>query len=126
MADRGGLFHVKDVVFDFFVAIETIVDTKLSEIMKKCGEGIEQVNKEKLAWVCEDDEVQDLWDVVCSASTREDVRGNLLREIVHMWVTTRGHSKTHMIKEDFKIRKKTAIKGKRALRKELKSAKKNN
>ena len=34
------------------------MDSKLSEIMKECRKGIEQVKKENLAWVCEDEEVQ--------------------------------------------------------------------
>ena len=39
--NRGGLYFVEDVVYDLFVSIESLVDSKLSEIMKKCGKGIE-------------------------------------------------------------------------------------
>ena len=115
------MYYVNDVVFDLFVTIESLVDSKLNEILKECGKGIEQVKKENLAWVYEDEEVQSLWEEVTSSSIEEEeVRQNLLREIAHMWVTTRGHSKTHKIKEDYKIRQKTAVKRKRSLRKELK------
>ena len=121
MVNRGGLYFVEDAVYDLFVTIESIVDSKLSEIMKECGKGIEQVKKENLTWVCDDKEVQNLWDQVSPNSIEEEeVRQDLLREIAHMWVTTRGHSKTHKIK-DYKLRQKTTVKGKRSLRKELES-----
>ena len=72
-------------MYDFFVTIESIVDSKLSEIMKECGKGIEQVKKENLTWVCDDEEVQNLWDQVSPNSIEEEeVRQNLLREIAHM------------------------------------------
>ena len=47
----------------------------------------------------------------------ETVRQNLLMEIVHMWI--RGHSKTHKLKEKYKLQQKKGVKGKRSLRKEL-------
>ena len=122
MVNRGGLYFVEDIVYDLFVTIEPIVDSKLSEILKEHGKGIEQVKKENLAWVCDDEEVQDLWDQISSNSIEdEEISEDLLREIVHMWVTTRGHSKTHKIKEDYKLSQKTTVKGKRSLRKELDS-----
>ena len=119
--NRGGLYFVEDVVYDLFVSIESLVDSKLSEIMKECGKGIEQVKKENLAWVCEDEEVQCVWNQISLNSIEEEVRQDLLREIAYMWVTTRGHSKAHKIKEDYKLRQKKTFKGTRSLRKELES-----
>ena len=40
--------------------------------MKECEKGIEQVKKENLAWVCEDEEVQCLWEEVKSSSIEEE------------------------------------------------------
>jgi hypothetical protein len=36
------------------------VDEKLSEILKQGGKNIEVVKKEKLSWVCNNEEVQSL------------------------------------------------------------------
>ena len=120
MVNRGGLYFVNNVVFDLFVTIESIVDSKLTQILKESGKGIEQVQKENLTWICEDEEVQSIWDDITSNTIEEEeIRQNLLREIAHIWVTTRGHSKTHKIKEDCKKHKKENVKGKRSLRKEL-------
>ena len=122
IVNRGGLYFVEDVVYDLFVTIESLVDSKLSQIMKECGKGIEQVKKENLAWVCKDEDVQGIWNQISPNSIEEEeVRQDLLREIAHMWVTTRGHSKTHKIKEDYKLRHKKNVKGTRSLRKELES-----
>jgi hypothetical protein len=53
-------------------------------------------------------------------STEEEACHNLLQEIVHMWVTTKGNSKVHKIKEDYKIQQQKIAK-ERSLRKVLKS-----
>ena len=123
MVNRGGLYIVEDAIYDLFVSIELIVDSKLSEIIKNCGEGIEQVQKSNLAWVCEDEEVQSIWSQINLGSIEDEhvISEELLKEIVYMWVTTRGHSKTHKIKEEYKKNQKKTIKGTRSLRKELES-----
>ncbi len=100
LVDRGGLYHVQNIVYDLFVAIEYTVDEKLSSIIDQRGRGIECVQKDKLTWVVDQEEVQSLWNDICSSSVveNESARQNLLIEIVHLWVTTRGHSKTHKLK----------------------------
>ena len=118
LIDRGGLYHVEDIVYDLFVTIELLVDQKLSSILKGSGKGLEQVRKENLSWLCSDEEVQFLWCLVSPAKIEnESVRQSLLQEIAYMWITTQGHSKTHKIKEDYKIAKKQTVKRKRSLRK---------
>ena len=110
LVNCGGLYFVEDVVYDLFVSIESLVDSKLSEIMKECGKGIEQVKKENLTWVCEDKEVQCIWNQISLNSIEEEeVRQDLFREIACMWVTTRGHSKAHKIKEDYKLCQKKKL-----------------
>ena len=49
----------------------------------------------------------------------EEIRQNLLQEIAHLWITTRGHSKARKIKENYKVAKGKSVKGKHSLRKEL-------
>ena len=123
LTDRGGLYHVEDVVFELFVVLEHITDKELTSIFKTKGKGIEKVQKEKLSWICDDEDVQFLWCMV-SPSTIEsdDVRQCLLREIAYLWITTRGYSKAHRIKEDHKKAKGKGLKGKHSLRKELASS----
>ncbi len=120
LVNRGGLLYVEDIVYDLFVTIECIVDEKLNDILKKGGKNIELVKKENLSWVRDNDEVQSLWSMVNPDSIEEEsIHQNLLLEIVHLWTTTRGHSKTHKLKEQYKVQQKESTKGKRSLRKEL-------
>ena len=58
LVNRGGLYFIQDEVFDLFVTIELLVDSKLSQIFDDGGKGIEDVQKEKLSWVCNNDDVQ--------------------------------------------------------------------
>ena len=96
------------------------MDSKLSQIFKECGKDIEQVKEENLSWVCKDDDVECVCSYISPSTIEEEiVCENLLREIVHMWITTRGHNKAHQIKEDFKSQQRKGIKGIRSLRKEL-------
>ena len=120
-ADRGGLYHVAESVFDLFVAIEVLVDKELSAIFNTKGKGLEKVKREKLSWVCSDVDVQSLWHIIISPSPIEEERVSqqLLQEIVYLWITTRGHSKASKIKEDYKKAKGKSVKGKHSLRKEL-------
>lgn len=119
LVDRGGLYHIQDIVYDLFVTVEYF--EKLSEILKERGKGIEYVRKDQLTWIVDQDEVQSLWNQVDASSLVEDesARRNLLIELVHLWITTRGHSKTHKLKEEYKLKQKKSVKGTRSLRKEL-------
>ena len=101
LVDRGGLYHIQDTVYDFFITIEYFVDDKLSEILKQKGRGIECVRKDQLAWVVDEDEVQSLWSQVGSSIVEDETaRQHLLLEIVYLWITTRGHSKTQKTNEN--------------------------
>jgi len=121
IVNRGGLCFVEDAVYDFFVTIEIIVDAKLSEILHHSGKGIELVNKENLSWVCKDEDVQCVWSSISSSIEEDLASQTLLKDIVHMWVTIRGNSKTRQIKEEMKSSQKKTVKGSRSLRKELES-----
>lgn len=123
LVDRGGLYYMQDIVYDLFVTVEYFVDDKLSKILMERGKEIESIQKDQLTWVVDQDEVQLLWNQVDAASIVEDeaARRNLLLQIVHLWITTRGHSKTHKLKEEYKLKQKKSVKRTRSLRKELAS-----
>ena len=71
LADRGGLYYVNDIVYNLFVTIELIVDKELSAIFNAKGKGLEKVKKEKLSWLCSDEDVQFLWCMISPASIME-------------------------------------------------------
>ncbi len=121
--NRGGLYFVEDIVYDLFVCIEMLVDSKLTEILQESGTNIHQVKKENLAWVCKDEDVQSVWDEISSNLLKQEkeICQDVLKDITHMWITTRGHSKVHRIKEEYKQKQKRSVKGTRSLRKELES-----
>ena len=56
--DHRGLYFVQDEVFDLFIMIEFIVDSKQDKIYGQGGQGIEQVKRENLSWICEDEDAK--------------------------------------------------------------------
>ena len=123
LADCGELYHVEDVVFELFITLEHITDEELTTIFTAKGKGIEKVKKEKLSWICDDEDVQFLWCMVSPTTIENDeVRQCLLKEIAYLWITTRGTSKAQKIKEDHKKAKGKGVKGKHSLGKELASS----
>ena len=94
LVDRGGIYHVDDIVYELFVALEHLADKELTSIFQASGKGIEKIKKEELSWICNDDDVQFLWCMISPIAIEcEEVRQHLLQEIAHLWITTRGHSK---------------------------------
>ena len=45
LTDCGGHYHVEDVVFELFVALEHVADKELNFIFKGKGKGLEMVKK---------------------------------------------------------------------------------
>ena len=79
------------------MVLELIIDRELTAIFQSRGRGMHKVKKEKLSWLCNNEEVQIIWSMISPSSIEEEsVRQDLLREIAFMWVTTRGHSKAQM------------------------------
>lgn len=69
--------------------------------------------------MCEDDDVKSVWDEISSnwVDLEEEVCQDILQDITHMWITTRGHSEVHKIKEQYKHSHKRSVKGTRSLEK---------
>ena len=120
LTNRGGLYHVEDIVFELFVVLEHVAKKELTSIFNTKGKGLEKVKKEKLSWMCDNEDVKFIWCMVSPTTIEnEDARHGLLKEIAHLWLTTRGHSKARRIKENYKMAKGKCTKGKHSLRKEL-------
>ena len=113
IVDHGGLYHIDDIVYELFVALEYLVDKELTSIFQARGKGIEKIKKGRLSLICNDDDVQFLWCMISPVTIEcEEIRQNLLQEIAHLWITTRGHSKARKIKENYKVAKGKSVKGK--------------
>ena len=79
LINRRGLLLVKNNVYDLFLAIESLVEERLSQIFMQGGAGIEQVKKENLSWICDNEDVQHAWNLInLSAIEEECVCDNLL------------------------------------------------
>ena len=82
LADHGGLYHVSNTVFDLFIVIEMKTNEELSTVFQHRGRGIEKVQKEKISWLCDDEEVQSVWSSISPLTIEEErFRQELLREI---------------------------------------------
>ena len=97
LVDHGGLYFFQDEVFILFITIELIVDSKLGKIYRQGGQGIEQVKRENLLWVCEDEYVKSVWSFISPNTIEDAVRQDLI-DIVFLCVTSRGHSKAQQIR----------------------------
>ena len=63
------------------------------------------MKKDKLDWLCGDEDVQFIWCLrKCPPTT--------LRDIVYVWVSTLAHSKVQKLKEDHKKAKAQGVKWK--------------
>lgn len=115
--NRGGLFVIGDKVFETFYAMEVVQRTFLKDLGNPLHHeiDIDAIEKELI----EDVDVQFWWALVC-ASLDNDLTEHL-KKVVKLWVTLRGFAYASAIVEQYKECTKTALKRKRALRKDLKS-----
>ena len=90
LVDRGGLYHVEQIVYSIFVTIKIIVYKELTDIMlTNKGANIELKNN--LGWVCDDEVVQLVWRMISPLAIEDNTaRKNLLTDIIYLWITTRG------------------------------------
>ena len=58
IVDHGGLYHIDDIVYELFVALEHLVDKELTSIFQARGKCIEKIKKGRLSLICNDDDVQ--------------------------------------------------------------------
>ena len=58
IVDCGGLYHIEDIAYYLFVALELVADKKLTDLLNKKGQGIDKTKKGNLTWLCDDEEVQ--------------------------------------------------------------------
>lgn len=109
-------------VLAFYEAGEERVTQLLTALRDKFSSMIDSVQHYRSAVTRRDKLwfLQFLWCMISPATMEEErARQQLLQDIVHLWITTRGHSKARRVKEDYKREKGKSVKGKHSLRKEL-------
>jgi len=107
--DRGGLRHVSDDTYKFFIAIELITYKLIL-----AGEQKEKIMCEVMG----DENVKYLWEIASDLSD-EKLKISLLREVTQEWFTIRGFSIVSQLLEQYKLATKKNIKGTKGTRKEL-------
>ena len=109
--DRGGLCHVTDDTYRFFLAVES----QLHKFLKR-GE----LKEEVLSQIVSNENVRFLWEIATTELSDDEKHSlELLHEVVNLWFTIRGFSVTSHLLEQYKKATKTTVKGRKGLRKEL-------
>lgn len=117
--NRGGLFSVSESTFLFFRTIELKTQLYLSSYLQ--GQSSASHKDILLRHITDDDDVQFHWLLQSVDIQNESHSAELLRTIVDYWVKIRGFALTSMWLEEYKKSvKKSAIKGKKSLRKDIK------
>ena len=85
--DRGGLFHLNDTAFDFFVSVEREVRAILPTYMSEHSAGSKDDFKDKvIRAVIGSDDVHQNWALISQCLHSEDDALELLEDIVTLWV----------------------------------------
>jgi hypothetical protein len=122
MVDRGGLFHIKDETFKWFLGIEMLVRRMFHR------DNVRSVNSETrdqlITSILQDEEVSSGWSNLME-EVEGDESGVLLKMIVDLYITIRGHSFAKTLMENYKQAKKETTQKSKSLRKTIsESAKK--
>lgn len=118
IVNRGGLFPLNNMSYQFFIEIEKQVKTILPRHVIKSG-SIDVFKQEVIKKVADNEDVQWHWTLISQCIDSEEDAVELLHEIVFLWVTLRGFSLAATWMEMFKKSAKTTKK-KISLRRDLK------
>ena len=72
LIDRDGLYHVQDVVYELFVAIDSVVNDKVDTLLCESRVDVEELKKENISWLCDDFDVQTMWDSIDLSNIEEE------------------------------------------------------
>lgn len=107
LMDRGGLKTINNKTFNFFVVLEESFRKRLSmgtEHMLNMSE-----------WLSDYDAVQTKWSDL-SEEWEEEEATVLLKMIIELWVTVRGHSTAGAMMETHKIENKQSLQKSKGIR----------
>ena len=67
LIDRGGLYHVQDIVYESFVAIDSVVNDKVDTLLCQS-----RLKKGNISWLCDDFDIQTMWDLIDLSNIGEE------------------------------------------------------
>ena len=116
--DRGGLLHVKETTYSLFLSIETEVRVHLQGLTSlKQKSSIDIMTKE----ITKSEDVLFYWQI-CSADFEiedSEVHDLLLKVIIKLYMSMRGHSYSNALMEKFKQSKKKFVQRSKSLRRDV-------
>ena len=116
LINRGGLFTVRDEVYNFFLELELCMYPMLKSRLGV--EGSSHSKNELVQTIKTDEDVLFAWSLITVDLSRDD-SGLLLTDVIHMWITIRGFSIASKLIDDYKESTRLTTKGKKALRRQL-------
>lgn len=116
MIDRGGLWHVSDTVFSLFQALEEEIRFRLQQIPVRNYDNNMQLNIGDMLYNSED--VLSHWSIL-SMEIEKKQGAAVLKRIIKLFVTTRGHAFASSILELYKQHKQMTLQKRKSLRTEL-------
>lgn len=123
IVDRGGLFHVNDMAYAFFVSLEEVVRQylKISE-----ASNMKPGTKDKIVKsILEDENVNLQWSAI-RVELDEKASGTLLSMIASEWITLRGFSFAGSFMELYKLHTKQSLQKSKGIRTKLQNKGKEN
>ena len=109
--DRGGLIHVTDQTYRFFVAMEVAVRAGIAKHPENFKETVK-------AGILENEDVQFHWSILSAEWNIEEEKA-LLPMILDLWVTIRGFSYASAWNEKYKCEQQKSTQKSKGVRKEL-------
>ena len=116
--DRGGLWHVSDMMYSFFFVLEEIVRQHLSmETLDKQDPGARQ---KLIDTVLHTEDIQFQWSII-TADVDSDIHvaQELSTRLINLYLTVRGFAYASSCLEFYKHEHKKTLQKKKALRKKL-------
>ena len=115
--NRGGLFEVNDMTFLLFREIEDNVRDKLKCRLQSSSSSNCQ-NEEIISSAIGDENIQFYWALLSTDDEQDSM--SLLRELIELWLTIRGHSIAGQWLEIYKNSQSKTTKKSKSLHKILK------
>ena len=73
LIDRGGLYHVQDIVYELFITTDSVVNDKVDTLLCRSHVDVEELKKENISWLCDDVAIQVMWDLIDLSNIEEKV-----------------------------------------------------
>ena len=116
--DRGGLWHVNDTTYVFFIIMEEVTRRFFSTRQLDRLSSQENPKKEMVDYLLQDEDVLFQWSFL-TTSLPESLASALLERIIHLYKTICGFGFATSCVEMFKQHTKQSLQRKKALRKHI-------